>query len=48
MPIRFEGSADAAAIAAHLENIDCLPDDGLPWKRMTGLDDYAIISGVIS
>lgn len=46
--VQFDGGASAAAIRAHLAKIDRLPDDALPWKRMTGLDEYAIISGIRS
>lgn len=46
--VQFDAGADEAAIRAHLVKIDRLPDDDLPWKRMTGLDEYAIISGIRS
>jgi ubiquinone/menaquinone biosynthesis C-methylase UbiE len=45
--VQFDADADEAATRAHLAKIDRLPDDALPWKRMTGLDEYAIISGIL-
>lgn len=43
--VQFDKDPSADKIRKHLERVDGLSPDQFPWKRLVGIDEYAIVFG---